>query len=303
MANPEAERPVVFVGSSTIGLDAAHAVQQQLQSLRNVAQVRIWNEMVDSISQGILESLVSKLSTFDFGVLIFTPDDPIRSAGEELFAVRDNVLVELGLCIGRLTRERTFVLAADDPRLKIPSDLGGIICGRFKLQNRYDELLSEVGPACSSIASAIMNAGKLDSVHRLAGEIESQKHKTNEQGLRIDQQGRIIEDLVKYAMSASIFHHLAGIVLLKEYRYHDSDVNRREFYFLRDAGLIKPKYGDFIDFDAKLDGANVIDRAEPTPIGYLCVKLRKADIPPEMISDAANLRIHADDILHLPSSP
>jgi Predicted nucleotide-binding protein containing TIR-like domain len=296
MTPTESSRPIVFVGSSTIGLDAAHAVQHQLQSLRNVAQVRIWNELVDSISQGILESLVSKLPTFDFGVLIFTPDDPIRSGGEDLFAVRDNVLVELGLCIGRLTRERTFVLAADDVKLKIPSDLGGIIYGRFKLQNRYDELLSEVGPACSSIASAIMNAGKLNTVNRLAGEMEAQKQKTNAQGLKLDEQGRVIEDLVRYAMSASIFHHLAGIVLLKEYRYHDSDVNRREFYFLRDAGYLRPKSAGFIDFNTNLEGANIIDRAEPTPIGYLCVRLRKGDIPEEMVRDTGNLRVHPDDI-------
>jgi len=296
MTPTESSRPIVFVGSSTIGLDAAHAVQHQLQSLRNVAQVRIWNELVDSISQGILESLVSKLPTFDFGVLIFTPDDPIRSGGEDLFAVRDNVLVELGLCIGRLTRERTFVLAADDVKLKIPSDLGGIIYGRFKLQNRYDELLSEVGPACSSIASAIMNAGKLNTVNRLAGEMEAQKQKTNAQGLKLDEQGRVIEDLVRYAMSASIFHHLAGIVLLKEYRYHDSDVNRREFYFLRDAGYIRPKSAGFIDFNANLEGANIIDRAEPTPIGYLCVRLRKGDIPEEMVRDTGNLRVHPNDV-------
>jgi len=296
MTTTESVRPVVFVGSSTAGLDAARAVQQQLQSLRNVAQVRIWDEMVEGISQSILESLVSRLSTFDFGVLIFTPDDRVKTGTEELFVVRDNVLIELGLCIGRLTRERTFVLAAEDPKLKIPSDLGGIIYGRFKAQTRYDELLTEVGPACSSIASAIVNAGKLNAVHRLASEIESQKQKTNEQDVRLEQQGRIIEDLVKYAMSASVFHHLAGIALLKEYRYHDSDANRREFYFLRDAGYIKPKFDGFIDFDANLEGVNVVDRAEPTPIGYLAVRLRKDDIPQDMIADASNLRISPGEI-------
>jgi Predicted nucleotide-binding protein containing TIR-like domain len=296
MTPTESVRPVVFVGSSTAGLDAARAVQQQLQSLRKVAQVRIWDEMVEGISQSILESLVSRLSTFDFGVLIFTPDDLVKSDSGEFFVVRDNVLIELGLCIGRLTRERTFVLAADDPKLKIPSDLGGIIYGRFKLQNRYDELLTEVGPACSTIASAIMNAGKLNTVHRLASEIESQKQKTNEQDVRLDQQGRTIEDLVKYAMSASVFHHLAGIALLKEYRYHDNNANRREFYFLRDAGYIKPRYGGFIDFDANLEGANVVDRAEPTPIGYLALRLRKGDIPQDMLADSGNLRIQPGDI-------
>jgi predicted nucleotide-binding protein len=182
MTPTESVRPVVFIGSSTADLDAVRAVQQQLQSLRKVAQVRIWDELVEGISQSMLESLVSRLSTFDFGVLIFTPDDLVKSPTEDLFVVRDNVLIELGLCLGRLTRERTSVLAADDPKLKIPSDLGGIIYGRFKLQNRYGELLTEVGPACSSIASAIMNTGKLNAVHRLASEIEVQKQKNERTG-------------------------------------------------------------------------------------------------------------------------
>jgi hypothetical protein len=39
MALTESGRPAVFVGSSTTGLDVARAVQQQLQSLRSVAQV------------------------------------------------------------------------------------------------------------------------------------------------------------------------------------------------------------------------------------------------------------------------
>ena len=128
-------------------------------------------------------------------------------------------------------------------------------------------------------------------MNRLTGEIESQKQRTNEQSVRIEQQGKIIEDLVKYAMSASIFHHLAGITLLKDYRYHDGESNRREFYFLRDAGYVKPKQGAFIDFGPGLDGANIVDHAEPTPIGYLCVQLRKRDIPEEMTRDPGNLRL------------
>jgi hypothetical protein len=78
------------------------------------------------------------------------------------------------------------------------------------------------------------------------------------------------------------------MALLKEYRYHDSDANRREFYFLRDAGHIKPRYGGFIDFDANLEGANIVDRAEPTPIGYLAVRLRKGDIAQNMIDDGVD---------------
>ena len=39
-----------------------------------------------------------------------------------------------------------------------------------------------------------------------------------------------------HAMSASVFRHLCGVTLLKNYKYfHDG--NRREFYYLRDREL------------------------------------------------------------------
>jgi len=63
MMPTESTRPIVFVGSSTAGLAAARAVQTQLQSVRKVAQVRIWDEMVEGISHGILELLVRHYGT------------------------------------------------------------------------------------------------------------------------------------------------------------------------------------------------------------------------------------------------
>src|SRR4051794_6416906 len=92
-------------------------------------------------------------------------------------------------------------------------------------------------------------------------------------------------------MSASIFTHLCGIALLWEYRYHDDEHNRREMYFLRDNGFIEPKGRDFLSFDESVNQANLAEIAEPTPIGWLSVRLRKADIPGNMLGDKRNLRI------------
>lgn len=101
-----------------------------------------------------------------------------------------------------------------------------------------------------------------------------------------------INDLVKYSISASIFHHLCGITLLKEYKYCDDEGNRREFYFLRDNGYIKPRLGrPFIDFDNGINNQNIVESAEPTAIGIACVKLRKEEIPQNMLDDKSNLRI------------
>ena len=108
---------------------------------------------------------------------------------------------------------------------------------------------------------------------------------------RINDQGSQIDTLITYFMSSSIFHHLCGIALLHEYTYHHNPGNQREFYFLRDTGLIKPKRDiSFLDFG---EGSpwNVAAVAEPTPIGWLYVKLRQRDIPDEMLKDQDNLRV------------
>jgi hypothetical protein len=104
----------------------------------------------------------------------------------------------------------------------------------------------------------------------------------DEQQQLFQRQKRMIDELVKYAMSASIFRRLCGITLLKEYRYFHDSRNRREFYYLR-AGYIKPRLDGFIEFNEGLNGKNIVNLAEATPTGRLCVKLRQSEIPPQWL--------------------
>jgi hypothetical protein len=109
---------------------------------------------------------------------------------------------------------------------------------------------------------------------------------------KVERNQALINDIVRYSMSASIFNHLCGIALLRTYNYVDNEGNRREFYFLRDNGLIRPKSGgEFLEFDPAHNGRNLVDIAEATPIGWECVNLRLADVPPNMRNDANNLRV------------
>ena len=104
-------------------------------------------------------------------------------------------------------------------------------------------------------------------VRALKREQDQQQLQVNQQQQVIEQQQRMIDELVKYAMSASIFRHLCGLTLLKDYKYVHNDGNRREFYFLRDAGYIEPRFDGFIEFNEGLNGRNIADIAEATPIG------------------------------------
>src|SRR5580704_6848144 len=113
----------VFVGSSTEGLDPARAIKVQLDE---DADLELWNEGVFALGQGTLESMTQALSRFDFAILVLTPDDSITVRGAEQGAARDNVLIEVGLFIGRLGRERTFLVLCKDEDFKIPSELAGI---------------------------------------------------------------------------------------------------------------------------------------------------------------------------------
>ena len=135
----------------------------------------------------------------------------------------------------------------------------------------------------------------LDSLVKTAELPGGWKIEFRELKVEVARQQGIINALVKYSMSASIFHHLCGIALLHTYKYVDDDGNRREFYFLRDNGFISPKPGlSFLDFGPAIDGKNAVELAEPTPIGWECIRLRKAEIPSDMRTDAKNMRVQIE---------
>ena len=116
-------KPTLFVGSSSEGLDVARAVRALLAE---DAEVTLWNEGFFIITDTFIESLVNALPRFDFAALVLTPDDLTTSRQTSTFSPRDNVLFELGLFMGRLGRSRTFVIRPRGERIKIPSDLAGL---------------------------------------------------------------------------------------------------------------------------------------------------------------------------------
>lgn len=156
-------RPSVFIGSSSEGHRVAEALQA---NLHHDCDAAIWSQGLFGLSGGTLESLVELVEDFDFAILVITPDDLVRSRGQERQAPRDNVLLEIGLFIGALGRRRTFVVFDEGARIKLPSDLAGVSLAGFQLQHSGN-LQASLGPACFTIKMAMEDLGALAKPRRI----------------------------------------------------------------------------------------------------------------------------------------
>ncbi len=148
-------RPRVFIGSSTEGLKIAETIQLLLD---RYCEATIWSQGVFGLSSGTLESLVLALDNFDFAILVLTPDDMINSRGQENQSPRDNVLFELGLFVGGLGRNRTYIVYQRDTSIKLPSDLAGITMATFQIHSDGN-LQASLGASCTQIKNEIEKNG------------------------------------------------------------------------------------------------------------------------------------------------
>jgi hypothetical protein len=149
-------KPTVFIGSSSEGVEFARAARSLLEA---DGEVTLWNEGLFRVGATFIETLVNSLPRFDFAVLVLTPDDMVVSREQERFGPRDNVIFELGLFMGRLGRERTFMLVDGNSHVKIPSDLSGVTAAVYRWPRNDGNYKAALGAACDEIRSAIRDLG------------------------------------------------------------------------------------------------------------------------------------------------
>src|ERR1043166_2220797 len=150
------DKPSLFIGSSTEGLEFARAARSLLAQ---DAETTIWNEGFFGLGSTFIETLINSLGRFDFALLVLTPDDLIASRRDETLGPRDNVIFELGLFMGRLGRSRTFILHQSDARVKIPSDLAGVTSALYQWPRADGSYQSAVGAACDRIREVVRDLG------------------------------------------------------------------------------------------------------------------------------------------------
>ncbi len=124
-------KPVVFIGSSKEQLPLAEALAAGIPSA--IADTHLWSTGVFSASHFTMDDLDGQLRIADFAVLVGGADDQVTSRGVQSDAPRDNVIFELGLCMGALSRFRTFLLVPKGKAIKIPTDLLGLTLVPFEV--------------------------------------------------------------------------------------------------------------------------------------------------------------------------
>jgi CAP12/Pycsar effector protein, TIR domain len=120
-------KPRIFIGSSTEALSIADVAQSVLDP--NYGHAEVWNNSIFSSLNVPLETLEKAVLTYDFALFVFLPVDDLNIRGVPTKSIRDNVIFELGLFLGKLGRERVFFIAPSSAKkedLHLPSDLAGI---------------------------------------------------------------------------------------------------------------------------------------------------------------------------------
>jgi hypothetical protein len=163
----------VFVASSVEGLDVAYPIQQNLQ---HDADITIWTQGVFSLSVTPLDSITEALGASDFGIFVFSPDDETRIRGNLTDSVRDNVIFELGLFIGKLGKRRCFIVMPDNVDLRIPTDLIGVTPATYSGERDFNEIVAALGPACHEIRQAMRIQGCAEPQSNVVNKIPFNAH-------------------------------------------------------------------------------------------------------------------------------
>ena len=168
-------KPLVFIGSSKEGLDILNAIVSNLQY---DCEFVPWDVGLFGASEYPLESLLNALveNRPDFAIFVLSGEDQLVSRDVQYRTPRDNVIFELGLAIGSISRHRVFMVMDRETKVKLPSDLFGVTPVEFAIPQRT-KLIAGLKPACLELKAKIEELGLLtdQKIEEKKSEIEHYK--------------------------------------------------------------------------------------------------------------------------------
>lgn len=112
--------------------------------------------LLDQLPSGgdtIIEKLEEHTAKSGYAIVLATPDDEGHLRGKsdkKSFRARQNVVLELGMVLAKLGRERVAILVQEPPKMEPPSDISGLVYIPFK---------DDVAEAESNLRRELVNAG------------------------------------------------------------------------------------------------------------------------------------------------
>ncbi len=150
-------KPRLFIASSREGLPIARAVREMLA---DEVAVDIWDEPttfpVGTVTLKVLEEHATK---YDFAVIVMTPDDKSEHRKSIGVTPRDNLVLELGLFMGRIGAERTLIIRSDRKNMRLPTDLSGLVVAFYYEAMAKTNPKEAVSTACSQILERLKVLG------------------------------------------------------------------------------------------------------------------------------------------------
>jgi predicted nucleotide-binding protein len=159
LVTAQRERVKVFIMSSVEAIPVTDLIIQHFEHDPFLAVA--WQHGVFKASNYTLDDLEDQLDDSDFAIAVAHADDVVITRDDEWPTVRDNVVFELGMFMGRLGRKRAFLMEPRDADLKLPSDLRGLTTIPYRYQKGKDAA-ALIAPACARLRTLIIDAGARD---------------------------------------------------------------------------------------------------------------------------------------------
>ena len=232
----------VFVASSTKTVGVAESLRQVIGN--DNVEVVPWKDLgVSVLSEHTMESLERAANQCHFAVFVLGPDDVIQTEKGGVCVPRDNVVVELGLFLGRIGRSRSYMLKPHGVEIKLPTDLSGVTWAQYSppgttmdqvreaaVQIRYAMAAAPMMPAISLLSRTVLPAIVLKHAlgiflrhtRSLFGLLHNPSFKADAQITACTRHGTIVRHPRVASLGQPVQFH-EGRILWSTFPFHDED--------------------------------------------------------------------------------
>lgn len=150
--------PTVIIFSSSKALKIAEGILQNLEKDKDTLIAHLWRKDFFGDNKATpIWTFFKKLFCYDFAILVMADDEIIKddkSTGGTTFIPKDNVIFELGAVMARLGPQKTFIVAPNEPKVRMPGyfdDVKPLILEYDNKSAREGDYATATSAACLQI--------------------------------------------------------------------------------------------------------------------------------------------------------